>query len=140
MERINMVTETCREKRPEVEVDVTKREFMKKFGRYAATAPLGMYLLMGPGASKAQASGSCVVNGTFHHWGVDQDKNGNEWTVKAQNLSSQKIHTFKTDGSTYYHTTPSGKTNKYTDVNTFKNDMEPGSTLYELLECLGFWS
>ncbi len=38
------------------EVDQTKREFMKKFGKYAAVAPVGMYLLMGPGASKAQAS------------------------------------------------------------------------------------
>ena len=38
------------------EVDEQKREFMKKFGSYAAAAPLGMYLLMGPGASKAQAS------------------------------------------------------------------------------------
>ncbi|WP_457595987.1 hypothetical protein [Hydrogenimonas sp.] len=52
-------------KRPEV--DEAKREFMTKFGKYAATAPLGMYLLMGPGASRAQASGSagkigkCVV-------------------------------------------------------------------------------
>ncbi len=43
----------------EKEVDEAKREFMIKYGKYAATAPLGMYLLMGPGASKAQASGSC---------------------------------------------------------------------------------
>ena len=42
----------------EHDVDVQKREFMKRFGKYAASAPLGMYLLMGPGASKAQASGS----------------------------------------------------------------------------------
>ncbi len=38
------------------EVDQAKREFMKKFGKYAAVAPVGMYMLMGPGASKAQAS------------------------------------------------------------------------------------
>ncbi len=43
------------------EVDQTKREFMKKFGKYAAVAPVGMYLLMGPGASKAQASAVYVT-------------------------------------------------------------------------------
>ena len=42
------------------EVDEAKREFMKKFGKYAATAPVGMYLLMSPTASKAQASGSSI--------------------------------------------------------------------------------
>ncbi|WP_456452204.1 hypothetical protein [Hydrogenimonas sp.] len=46
------------ERQEVAEVDAAKRDFMKKFGKYAATAPLGMYLLMGPGASKAQASGS----------------------------------------------------------------------------------
>ncbi|WP_353663174.1 hypothetical protein [Hydrogenimonas sp. SS33] len=52
------------------EVDETKREFMKKFGKYAATAPVGMYLLMGPGASRAQASGStCHADGTVY-WGA----------------------------------------------------------------------
>jgi len=53
------------------EVDEQKREFMKKFGTYAAAAPLGMYLLMGPGASKAQASAfvsTCYrpLNGASH--------------------------------------------------------------------------
>ena len=43
----------------ENEIDEAKRDFMIKYGKFAATAPLGMYLLMGPGASKAQASGSC---------------------------------------------------------------------------------
>ena len=54
--------------RPEemAEVDEAKREFMKKFGKYAATAPVGMYLLMSPTASKAQASGSSI---TCHEWG-----------------------------------------------------------------------
>lgn len=57
------------------EVDEAKREFMKKFGKYAATAPVGMYLLMSPSASKAQASGStthCHGGGTVTwtpHWG-----------------------------------------------------------------------
>ena len=36
--------------------DEMKREFMKKFGKLAATAPVGMFMLMGPGASKAAAS------------------------------------------------------------------------------------
>ncbi len=35
----------------ENEVDTTKRDFIKKFGTYAATAPLGMYMLMTPSAS-----------------------------------------------------------------------------------------
>lgn len=39
------------------EVDTKKREFMKKFGKYAATAPVGMYMLMTPSAS-AHASSS----------------------------------------------------------------------------------
>ncbi len=51
------------------EVDEAKREFITKFGKYAATAPLGMYLLMTPSASHAQASGSmCHMHGKFH-WG-----------------------------------------------------------------------
>ncbi len=37
--------------------DEMKREFMKKFGKLVAVAPVGMFMLMGPGASKAQASG-----------------------------------------------------------------------------------
>lgn len=36
--------------------DEMKREFMKKFGKLAATAPLGMFLLMGPYQSAAAAS------------------------------------------------------------------------------------
>ncbi len=47
----------------ESEIDEAKRDFMIKYGKFAATAPLGMYLLMGPGASKAQASGSCGRHG-----------------------------------------------------------------------------
>ena len=69
----------------ENEIDEAKRDFMIKYGKFAATAPLGMYLLMGPGASKAQASGSCGHHGGHgghghhgghgghgghgHHWG-----------------------------------------------------------------------
>jgi hypothetical protein len=51
----------------EIVVDEVKREFMKKFGKYAATAPLGMYLLLGAGASKAQASStsSTYISATF---------------------------------------------------------------------------
>ncbi len=33
-----------------------RREFLEKFGKLAAVAPVGMLMLMGPGASKAQAS------------------------------------------------------------------------------------
>jgi len=40
-----------------LEVDDTKRQFMKKFGGYAATAPVGMYMLMTPSSSAAQQSG-----------------------------------------------------------------------------------
>ena len=57
------------EKDLEKEVDEAKREFMIKYGKYAATAPLGMYLLMGPGASKAQASCSGGHHGGGHHGG-----------------------------------------------------------------------
>lgn len=35
------------------EPDLLKREFMKKFGSYAATVPFGMYLLMSPSQAKA---------------------------------------------------------------------------------------
>jgi len=36
--------------------DETKREFIKKFGKYAISAPSGMFLLMSLGTSKAHAS------------------------------------------------------------------------------------
>jgi hypothetical protein len=71
------------------EVDASKREFMKKFGKYAATAPLGMYLLMGPGASKAQASGS-----TCHRHGDFRIPKGNKC----------KIVKYKADGSMHHYT------------------------------------
>lgn len=35
--------------------DKTKREFIKKFGKFAATAPLGMFILMSAGTSRAHA-------------------------------------------------------------------------------------
>ncbi|BBG66318.1 hypothetical protein NNO_1615 [Hydrogenimonas sp.] len=56
-------------KQKEVSVDEAKREFMIKYGKFAASAPLGMYLLMGPGSSKAQASGSCGHHGHHGHHG-----------------------------------------------------------------------
>jgi len=34
-----------------------KRELIKKFGKYAAVAPIGMYVLMSPKRSAAAASG-----------------------------------------------------------------------------------
>ncbi|WP_457744852.1 hypothetical protein [Sulfurimonas sp.] len=42
----------------EANIDSTKREFMKKFGSYAATAPIGMYMLMTPDASAKVCSGT----------------------------------------------------------------------------------
>jgi len=41
----------------EPEVNEIKRGFMKKFGMYAATAPMGMYMLMTPSRSAAVSSG-----------------------------------------------------------------------------------
>ena len=78
----------------ENEVDEAKREFMKKFGKYAATAPLGMYLLMGPGASKAQASGStthCHAGGTV------------TWTANWGNCHIKQYVHYEADGN------PNGK-------------------------------
>ena len=48
-----------KEKKTEInnEVDAKKREFMKKFGTYAATVPVGMLMIMTP-ATSAHAS-SC---------------------------------------------------------------------------------
>lgn len=37
--------------------DAMKREFLEKFGKLAAAAPVGMFLLMGPTQSKANTSG-----------------------------------------------------------------------------------
>ena len=37
----------------EVVADETKREFMKKFGKYAASAPLAGFILMTPSSSQA---------------------------------------------------------------------------------------
>lgn len=38
--------------------DEKKREFMKKFGKYASSAPVAGFALMTLGASKAAASGN----------------------------------------------------------------------------------
>ena len=59
------------------DVDEAKREFMKKFGKYAATAPVGMYLLMGAGASRAQASTtiSCRTRGSTVSATLKDDQN-----------------------------------------------------------------
>jgi|GEM_PF-2315328 len=75
------------------DVDVQKREFMKRFGKYAASAPLGMYLLMGPGASKAQASGTAApgctgsLTGSFDYnnasFGYQVDKDGDKVVVRT---------------------------------------------------------
>jgi len=38
------------------EIDSVKREFIKKFGTYATTVPIGMYMLMTPNASARVSS------------------------------------------------------------------------------------
>ncbi|BDY12404.1 hypothetical protein [Hydrogenimonas cancrithermarum] len=79
----------------EVDVDEAKREFMKKFGKYAATAPLGMYLLLGAGASKAQASstGTC----TWH----------NNHTITYTLKDDQNIYVEGPGANDHYTVTPS---------------------------------
>ncbi|WP_297442193.1 hypothetical protein [Sulfurimonas sp.] len=42
-------------------IDSTKREFIKKFGTYASTAPVGMYMLMTPSSSAAHTSGNFTL-------------------------------------------------------------------------------
>ena len=44
--------------------DETKREFIKKFGKYAATAPLAGIVLMTAGTSKAQAASDTGPSGS----------------------------------------------------------------------------
>ena len=53
------------------EVDAVKRDFLKKFGVYAATAPVGMYMLMTPSTSAAVQSGSRVKGN--NGWGNGDD-------------------------------------------------------------------
>jgi len=79
----------AKEKSQQHEVDAQKREFIKKFGKYAATAPLGMYLLMGPGASKAQASGSsCHTTG--HICGCVYIRHKDKWVSKRIDFDATK--------------------------------------------------
>jgi len=62
---------TMKKTKEELEIDSKKREFIKKFGSYAATAPIGMYMLMTPSTASAQSSSN---NG----WGNgDQSAPGN---------------------------------------------------------------
>jgi len=70
------------------EVDNTKREFMKKFGVYAATAPVGMYMLMTPSAS------AHAMSDQNNGWGNgDQRAPGNSWRHnKAENNHKGKRH------------------------------------------------
>lgn len=76
----------------ETEVDTTKREFMKKFGKYAATAPVGMYMLMTPSMSSAVSSGSRIPRN--NGWGNgDQRAPGYSlFNNKAENNIGRKIH------------------------------------------------
>ena len=65
----------------EPEVDDIKRGFMKKFGMYAATAPVGMYMLMTPSTSAAVGSGSYSSSNGNNGWGNgDQFAPGNSLT------------------------------------------------------------
>jgi len=83
-------------------VDSTKREFMKKFGGYAATAPIGMYMLMTPNASAYCVSGTnrtpdrsrdvCKPNGTRRHIDVYKQDDGSKIKV---------IKVTKADGTTF---------------------------------------
>lgn len=45
-----------KKKSDETPADLKKREFMKKFGKYAASAPVAGFALMTLGSSKAAAS------------------------------------------------------------------------------------
>ncbi len=42
--------------------EVQRREFLNKFGKLAATVPVGMLVLMGPTQSKANESGSDTID------------------------------------------------------------------------------
>ena len=49
--------DTVEENKPELTAEELKREFIKKFGKYALSAPVGVFLLMSPNlAKKAIAS------------------------------------------------------------------------------------
>jgi hypothetical protein len=88
------------DKRVEVlqsDVDSKKRDFMKKFGTYAATAPLGMYMLMTPSTSAAVQSGSSTRVKGNNGWGNgDQRAPGRSLNVnQAENTvggKTQRVH------------------------------------------------
>lgn len=75
------------------DVDSKKRDFMKKFGSYAATAPLGMYMLMTPSTSAAVQSGSSLRIKGNNGWGNgDQRAPGSSLYVnQAENTVGGKI-------------------------------------------------
>gem|GEM_PF-4752710 len=81
----------------EIVIDGVKREFMKKFGKYAATAPLGMYLLLGAGASKAQASStsSSYISAMFIATLKDDQ------IIYVQDPDGNLIYTVEPDNSLY---------------------------------------
>jgi len=43
---------TVEENKPELTAEELKREFIKKFGKYALSAPVGVFLLMSPNLAK----------------------------------------------------------------------------------------
>ena len=54
----NSSVEPCEtDNNPEEGHDELRREFMKRFGGYAAAAPLGLYAAMKPGKSLAASEG-----------------------------------------------------------------------------------
>ena len=70
-------------------VTSTRRDFIKKFGTYAATAPVGMYMLMTPSASahatsSVEGDGWCRTRVTKSNW-----KSAKSWYSK--NRSSMKV-------------------------------------------------
>ncbi|WP_300364639.1 hypothetical protein [Hydrogenimonas sp.] len=124
------------------EVDAAKREFMKKFGKYAATAPLGMYVLMSPVASRAQASGSCAScdisgediqwNQTFEYhnnknpqWDVTPLKVGEDWALQVDHKDpGQAAFTFYYNGNGYQY---DGATKYYFKFNEITSTFDPNN-------------
>ncbi len=144
------------------EVDAAKREFIKRFGKYAATAPMGMYLLMSPVSSHAQASGSscpsCDISSTdvswdttvgYHHWNVTPTQvNNNDWALYAENQSSGTYKTFYYNDATQQYFKFNTKIDDFTslpqsgyEIYDSYSAMVAGEgpcdeTLYRLLDCI----
>jgi len=128
------------------EIDKVKREFMKKFGQYAATAPIGMYLLMGPGSSKAQASGSvaplkCVKHRGHANYTVEV-RSGGKLKIDAYHYVHNrkrpvhKVYEIHSDGNIRMY--KNGRRKKMPTLSHVETTKKPG-LLYKILEQIGFW-